>query len=116
MNTFVSSKIHGIRVTDKSVEYHGSVSISAELLRAAGVATYEQVHVINLTNGARWVTYAIEAPAGEFTLNGGGARLGEVGDVCVVLTYRQEREFSGARVVFCDPKNRVAEITSYENS
>jgi aspartate 1-decarboxylase len=100
MRTFVAAKLHNLRVTNKNIDYHGSVSISEELMRAVGIAPYEQVHVINLNTGARWVTYAISAAQpGIFMLNGGGARLGEVGDPCVVMTYKQEASFSGAIVV-----------------
>jgi aspartate 1-decarboxylase len=113
VRTFVAAKIHDLRVTDKSVDYHGSISVAADLLDAAGIAPYEQVHVINLTNGARWVTYAIPAPAGAFTLNGGGARLGEKGDRCVVLTYRQSAAFEGAAVVYCDGANGIRETFLY---
>ena len=113
MRTFVAAKLHGIRVTDKAVRYHGSVSIAAELLAAAGIAPYEQVHVVNLANGQRWITYALPAPARTFTLNGGGARLGEIGDECVILTYRQEGAFSGAPIVFCDAQNAIREVHSY---
>jgi aspartate 1-decarboxylase len=113
MKTYVGGKIHGIRVTDKSIEYHGSVSIAAELLEAAQIEQYEQVTIINLNNGQRWTTYAIPAERREFTLNGGGARLGEIGDVCVILTYKQLEKFEGAPVVFCDALNRIVETTRY---
>jgi aspartate 1-decarboxylase len=117
VKTFVSAKLHRITVTDKSLDYIGSVAIDAHLLGLAGIAPYEQVHVVNLTNGARWVTYALPSPtAGCFSLNGGGARLGEIGDRCVVMTYRQEDEFSGADVVVLDDRNRVIETDRYENS
>ena len=118
MKTFVSAKIHGIRVTDKSVDYNGSVSIDAELMRQAGIDPYEQVDVIDLENGNRWTTYAlpVERKTGEnpaFTLNGGGARLGEVGDRCVVITYRQSERFEGTDVLFCESGNFVRDAMSY---
>lgn len=114
MRTFVGAKLHGLRVTDKSVNYNGSVSIDAELMALASVAPYEQVHVVNLNNGARWVTYALPSDVpGLFTLNGGGARLGEVGDPCVVMTYRQEAAFSGADVIFIDEANTVRKVMRY---
>ena len=116
MKTFVSSKIHGIRATTKSVHYHGSVSIGENLLREAKIQEYEQVHVVNLTNGARWITYAIKAPNDVFSLNGGGARLGEVGDEFVVMTYAQENTYSGANVIHCDKNNQITSRLRYENS
>lgn len=113
MKTFLSGKIHGIRVTDKSVDYHGSVSIDKDLLDATGIDEYEKVTIVNLNNGERWDTYAIPAGAGDFRLNGGGARLGEIGDPCVVLSYRQSDDFTGANVVFVDVKNVVIETMRY---
>ena len=118
MKTFVSAKIHGIRVTDKSVDYNGSVSIDAALMRQAGIDPYEQVDVIDLENGNRWTTYAlpVERKTGEnpaFTLNGGGARLGEKGDRCVIITYRQSESFEGAEVIFCDAGNFVRDTMTY---
>lgn len=120
MKTFVSAKLHGIRVTDKSVEYHGSVSICPKLLAAAGIEQYEQVHVVNLNNGNRWVTYAIEGEIGAFTLNGGGARLGEIGDSCVVMTYdlllplpAPFRDAPLASVIFCDERNAIKAESVY---
>jgi aspartate 1-decarboxylase len=114
MRSFVSAKLHGLRVTGKSVAYEGSVSIDETFLALAGIDPYEQVHIVNLANGNRWVTYAlpIEAP-GVFTLNGGGARLGELGDECVVMAYRLEERFSGARVVFFDHANEIVSSRHY---
>lgn len=107
--TFVAGKIHGICVTKKSVDYNGSVSICPSLMKSAGINAFEQVHVINLNNGNRWVTYALPADHfEEFSLNGGGARLGELGDKCVILIYEQrERYESGppAAVIFVDSSN-----------
>lgn len=103
---FVSSKIHNVSVTDKSVEYHGSVGIGKDLLQEAGIQEYEKVDIINLSNGARWSTYAIAIENGKFSLNGGGARLGELKDKCVILTYIQSEKFIPTKVVFCDFKNK----------
>jgi aspartate 1-decarboxylase len=114
VRTFVAAKIHGIIVTDKSVVYHGSVTIDAALMAEADIHPYEQVDVVNLSNGARWTTYALPGGEGVFTLNGGGARLGEVGDRCVVMTYRTEGVFSGARVVQIAADNRTWAIAWYE--
>jgi len=114
MRTWVAAKLHGITVTDASVRYHGSVGIDAALMDAAGIEPYEQVHVVNLSTGDRWVTYAlpVEQP-GAFTLNGGGARLGVPGDECVVMTYRTGVEFHPATVLFLDGDNRVTDRAVY---
>ena len=102
MRSYVSAKLHNISVTDKSLQYDGSVGIGRDLLEAVGIDEYEQVQIINLATGARWTTYAIAINAGRFSLNGGGARLGEFGDRCVILTYAQRESFSPARVAYCD--------------
>lgn len=116
MKTFISAKLHNLRVTGKAVEYTGSVTVCRELLRAAGITPYEQAHIVNLTNGRRWITYVIPGEPGVFELNGGGARLGEKGDLCVVMTYTQAREFEGATVLFVGQQNQVVDQQQYENS
>lgn len=112
--TWIAAKLHGVRVTDASVRYHGSVTIGDNLLYAANIEPYEQVHVVNLANGHRWVTYALPGEDGVFSLNGGGARLGVVGDECVVMTFRTASDYQPATVVFCDENNRITEVTSYD--
>lgn len=125
--TRVRSKLHGITVTDASVEYNGSVSIDASLMRTVGIRAYEQVHVINLTNGNRWVTYAIPSSVlRAFTLNGGGAHLGKIGDRCVVMTYRQDivqsayvdrsSDVAVADVAFLNTRNTIVERMTYWNN
>jgi aspartate 1-decarboxylase len=105
LRTYVFSKIHGVAVTDASVDYHGSVTIGRDLMQAARIEPYEQVHVVNLSTRDRWVTYALPGPDGVFTLNGGGARLGVVGDRCTVMTFGVSERFEGAPVVYCEPDN-----------
>lgn len=115
MRTYVAAKLHRIRVTDKSLDYNGSVGIDRSLMGLVGIAPYEQVHVVNVTTGERWVTYALplDRPRA-FTLNGGGARLGEVGDVCVVMTYRTTaHEFGSAKVITFDDGNVIDEVFEY---
>lgn len=108
MKQFIAAKIHGIVATDRSVDYHGSVGICATLMAAAGIDPYEQVQVVNLRTGDRWITYAIADRPGTFALNGGSARLGEVGDRCLVMTYQVSDRPVPARVVFCDAENRIS--------
>jgi uncharacterized damage-inducible protein DinB/aspartate 1-decarboxylase len=108
MKQFIAAKIHGIVATDRSVDYHGSVGICAQLMAAAGIDPYEQVQVVNLRTGDRWITYAIADRPGTFALNGGSARLGEVGDRCLVMTYQVSDRPLPARVVFCDAQNRIS--------
>lgn len=113
LRSYVAAKIHGIRVTDASVEYHGSVTIDAWLLKTAGIEAYERVEIVNLSTGGRWATYALPGDDGVFTLNGGGARLGVPGDLCVVMTFALAETAPGAVVVFCGDGNSVAGTMSY---
>ncbi len=113
---YVSSKIHGIRVTDKSVHYNGSVSICKDLMKKAGIDNHEKVQIVNLTNGNRWETYALEGEPQAFTLNGGGARLGECGDVCVVICYSMMSEFTPFEIIFIDADNYIKEKMLYANT
>lgn len=113
MRTFVSAKLHDVTVTDAVIRYIGSVTIDKELMRAADIMPYEQVHVCNLNNGARWVTYALPGKEGVFELNGPGARNGEIGDRCVIMTYRQEETYSGCKAIFVDENNRQIKELEY---
>ena len=87
--TMLKSKVHGAIVTDKQLHYDGSISMDSNLLEAADMLSGEQVQVLNLNNGHRFITYTIEAPAGSGTvmLNGPAARLGEVGDTVIIISY-----------------------------
>lgn len=85
----LKSKIHRATLTGANPDYEGSIAVDRDLLEAADMLPGEQVHVLNLNNGARLVTYLIEAPAGSGTmlLNGPAARLGLAGDIVVLITY-----------------------------
>lgn len=94
MRLMLKSKIHGARVTDANVEYEGSITIDLDLMRLADILPYEQVHVLDVDNGARLTTYAIEGPAGSgvFCINGAAARLVQTGHKVIILTYQQVRD------------------------
>ncbi|MDR2116378.1 MAG: aspartate 1-decarboxylase [Planctomycetaceae bacterium] len=85
----LKSKIHRATLTGTDIDYEGSITIDPILLEAADILPNEQVHVLNLNNGSRIITYAIEGKRGSGTilLNGPAARAGIVGDVVVILTY-----------------------------
>ncbi len=117
LRTFVHGKIHGIRVTACKLHYNGSAEVDTALLEAAGIDPFEQIQVVNMSTGERFVTYAFPGEPGAFTLNGGAARLGAVGDLCLVIAYRQEEIFSGANVVFVDPAdNSIKDTMRYESN
>ena len=79
--TLMKSKIHRATVTRAELHYEGSCSIDAELMREADIRVGEQVHIVNVSNGSRAVTYAIEGGPGEIALNGAMAHIGGAGDV-----------------------------------
>jgi aspartate 1-decarboxylase len=85
------SKIHRATVTDANLDYEGSITIDRELMRAADILPYEQVHVVNVTNGERLVTYAIEGDAGQICLNGAAAHKGSRGDIVIIISYANVR-------------------------
>lgn len=108
----LKSKIHRARLTGADLHYEGSIAIDEELLTAADIVPGEQVHVLNVNNAERLITYAIAAPAGSGTvmLNGPAARLGMPGDVVVVLSYCQVDDEQARQwrptVVLVDERNR----------
>jgi aspartate 1-decarboxylase len=111
-HTMLKSKIHRATLTGVEPDYEGSITLDRALMQRAGILPFEQVHVLNLNNAARLVTYAIEAPAGTGTvmLNGPAARLGLPGDLVVILTYAQvsDAELASHKptVILVDAKNR----------
>jgi aspartate 1-decarboxylase len=109
----LKSKIHRATLTGTDLNYEGSIAIDRDLLVTADILPGEQVHVLNLSNGARLVTYAIEADAGSGTmlLNGPAARMGVPGDLVVIITYaacsEEEIRRHKPRVVKVDERNRI---------
>lgn len=94
MRIMLKSKIHRARITGTNVDYEGSIGIDAELLRAADLLPFEQVHVLDITNGHRFETYVIEGPAGSgcIEIYGAAARLVEPSDLVIILSYRLATE------------------------
>jgi aspartate 1-decarboxylase len=89
MRIMLKSKIHRAHVTEVDVNYEGSIAIDKHLMEEADILPYEQVQVLNVNNGARFETYAIEAEpdSGVISIRGAAARLAAVGDVIIILTY-----------------------------
>jgi len=108
----LKSKLHCARLTGTELEYEGSITIDRLLLDAADILPGEQVHVLNLNNASRIITYVIEAPPGSGTvlLNGPAARTGQIGDQIIVLSYCKladdEAHAHTPRVVLVDEKNK----------
>lgn len=111
--TMMKGKIHRAVVTQADLHYEGSISIDADLLERSGILPNEQVDILNISNGERFTTYAIKAPAGSktFGLNGAAARRVQIGDKIIIITYCQ-MDIEKARnyepnVVMLDENNDV---------
>ncbi len=88
MRKMLKSKIHRARVTQCNIDYEGSITIDRHLMQLADILPYEQVEVLDINNGARFTTYAIEGDeGGEICLNGAAARMVAKGDTVIILTY-----------------------------
>jgi aspartate 1-decarboxylase len=83
----MKSKIHRATVTGASLDYVGSITLDPELMALADIRPFEQVHVLDIDNGARFETYAMAGDAGDVVLNGAAARLVHPGDRVIVITY-----------------------------
>ena len=111
--TLMKSKLHRATVTQADLDYEGSIAIDRDLLDASGIFPHEQVDVLNITTGARFTTYAIEAPRGSKVIgvNGAAARLVQKNDKVIIVTYcqidaEQARNYSPA-VVLLDEGNVI---------
>jgi aspartate 1-decarboxylase len=115
--TMLKSKIHRATVTDCDLHYVGSITIDPELLGAADILEHEQVHVVDVDNGARFETYTIAGEPGssEIKVNGAAARLVHRGDTVIVISYaqytREEMEHYEPRVVHVEAgSNRIITV------
>lgn len=109
----VKSKIHRVKLTDKNLYYEGSITIDEELLQKADILEGEMVQVINISTGERFETYAMKGArnSGQVCLNGGSARLGEIGDELIIISYTgletvAARSFEPKKV-FVDKNNHI---------
>jgi aspartate 1-decarboxylase len=107
------SKTRGATVTDADLESEGSCAIDPVLLRAADLVSGEQIHIVNVSNGSRAITYAIEGSSGQVGLHGAMAHIGRPGDAVVIVAHAHaseaELEAHRPRVVLVDADNRVRE-------
>ena len=111
--TICKSKIHRATVTEADLNYEGSIAIDKKLMDAADILPNEKVQVLNLNNGARFETYVLvaEVNSGTICLNGPAARLGEVGDLLIIVSYC-DLEFEEAKkyqpkVIYVDKENKI---------
>jgi aspartate 1-decarboxylase len=116
LREFCLSKIHHARVTQADLHYEGSLTVDEDLLDAAGIALFEKVQVVNVNNGARFETYTIPGIRGSrvVCLNGPAARLGQVGDMLIIITYgllnEEEARDHKPKVIVLDDDNNIKDI------
>ena len=116
MRTMLKGKIHRATVTEANVNYEGSVTVDPLLMEAAGILPFEQVHVLDIDNGARLMTYAIdgEPGSGVICLNGAAALLVEKGDLVIILAYDQLTEAEvrehKPRLVYVNDRNEITRV------
>ena len=115
MRTMLKSKIHRARVTQVDLDYEGSITIDRALMEAGDILPFERVEVLNINNGARFSTYAIEGEAnsGIVGVNGAAARLVAKGDIVIILSYCQVPDDEAVNmtpsIVRVDSQNRIVE-------
>ena len=110
----LKSKIHMATITDKNLFYEGSLTLDRELIKKAGLKPFEAVWVYNVNNGKRFETYLIEGKEGEVVLNGAAARMGEVGDKIIIVSYawvsEEKLKNFQTTLVYLTEKNKIKEI------
>jgi aspartate 1-decarboxylase len=109
----LQAKLHRVKLTQAVLDYEGSCGIDASLLEASGIREHQHIDIYNVSNGARFSTYVIVAPAGsgEISLNGAAARMGAVGDLLIICAYSSYEEAELARhapiVITVNDNNRL---------
>lgn len=112
----LKAKIHRATTTHAELDYEGSCAIDEKLLEASGILEYEQIHIYNVANGERFVTYAIRAESGSgiISVNGAAAHKASPGDLLIICAYGQVDAAEAAahrpRLVYPDADNRIARI------
>jgi len=115
MRTMLKGKIHRATVTEANIDYEGSITIDKDLMEKADILPYEQVHVLDINNGARLVTYTIEGERGSgvICMNGAAAKLVSKGDLVIIISYCTVSEFEAhslvPKLVYVDKNNRIVE-------
>ncbi|MBD3414203.1 MAG: aspartate 1-decarboxylase [Candidatus Aminicenantes bacterium] len=109
----LKSKIHHARVTDKNVNYQGSITLNKDLIKQADLFPFEQVHVYNVSNGERFITYLIkeEKHPGVCCINGAAAHKVNKGDKLIIAAYSlmedEEADFYSPRILILDENNQI---------
>lgn len=118
--TMLKAKLHRATVTHAELDYEGSCAIDGNLLDAAGIREYEQIHIYNITNGERFITYAIRAEAGSgvISINGAAAHKANPGDLVIIAAYavlnQSELEQFKPTLIYFEPGSNVIKETKHE--
>lgn len=119
MRFMLKSKLHMATVTDKNMEYEGSIEIDEELMKAVDLKENEKVLVADVNNGERFETYVIKGKpsSGTIALNGAAARLVEKGDKVIIMSFAlfEDREYKGPKVAILNSKNQIVQMKSESN-
>ena len=121
MRKILHAKIHRAIVTDADLNYVGSISIDQKIIREAGLVVYEEVHIVDVTNGARLHTYVIPAEEGSgiIQINGAAAHLVQKNDIVIIMGYRylydKDLVDFEPKVVFLDSNNQIISKTAQEH-
>ncbi len=116
MRPMMIAKIHRATVTQADLHYVGSITVDADLLRAADLVAGQRVDVVDVTNGSRLTTYVIpgEPGSGQICINGAAAHLVHPGDVVILIAYGMMNDADARtfmpHVVFVDAENRIVEV------
>ncbi len=111
----LKSKIHRATVTSSNLHYEGSITIDEDLMEASSIVPFEQVHIYNISNGNRFVTYAIPGKrgSGEICMNGAAARKAFKGDLIIIASYAmvEDREILNykPRLVYVNERNEIVD-------
>lgn len=112
----LKAKIHNLKVTECNRDYEGSLTLDEDLMNKAGMVPFEQIHVYNITNGNRFVTYLIKGAKGSGTVgvNGAAVHLAGVGDRLIAASYglinEEEIDFFIPKIIVVDEENRIKRI------
>lgn len=115
--TLLKSKLHRVTTTHAELDYEGSCAIDTDLLEAAGMREYEQIHIYNVNNGERFVTYVIlaEAGSGIISVNGAAAHKASPGDYLIICSYAQfsedEADTLEPSLVYVDDQNKITKTS-----
>ncbi len=113
LKEYLKAKIHKARINEANLNYTGSIEIDEEIMIASNIREYEKVLIANMSNGSRFETYVIKGKYGEkkIGLNGAAARLGEIGDKIIIMSFalldEEEEKTLKPQIVFLDKDNNI---------